>query len=109
VLTHLFDKGWPGAAHRVLRNSTIRMWEAAGCPAPGSRPGEHDQVAATLGGAPIERYSDVIPSLGVTGDLEALALYAGETAARINDVLPASEIVRVLVRGASENEDAAQQ
>lgn len=31
--------GWPNAPHRVLRNRTFGMWEAAGCPPAGKRPG----------------------------------------------------------------------
>jgi nitronate monooxygenase len=97
LLTGLFDKGWPDAPHRVLRNSTVRMWEAAGRPAPGGRPGEGEVVATTADGTPVERYSDIIPTRGLVGDLEALALYAGKSSARICDVLPAGEIVRRLV------------
>ena len=98
VLTRLFDKGWPDAPHRVLRNSTVRLWEAAGSPPPGRRPGEHDRVATDAAGRPIERYSDTIPAPGVLGDLEALALYAGEGAARIDRISSAAEIVRDLTR-----------
>ncbi|HVB39044.1 MAG TPA: nitronate monooxygenase, partial [Vicinamibacterales bacterium] len=72
VLTRLFNKGWPDAPHRVLRNSTVRAWEAAGRPAPGARPGEYDEVAVGAGGRSIERYSDTIPTPGLRGDLEAL-------------------------------------
>ena len=93
LLTCLFDKGWSGAPHRVLRNSTVRMWEAAGRPPPGARPGEHDRVAVGAEGTPVERYSDVIPTSRVTGELEALALYAGESCARVHDVAPAADIV----------------
>jgi len=35
----LFDRGWPDAPHRTLRNSTVEAWEQAGRPASGSRPG----------------------------------------------------------------------
>ena len=100
VLTTLYDKGWPEAPHRVIRNSTVRAWEAAGCPEPGNRPGERDVVATAADGTPVERYSDVIPTRGVSGRLEELALYAGESAARIGEVLPAAEIVARLVHQA---------
>lgn len=100
LLTGLFDKGWPSAPHRVLRNSTVRAWEAAGRPEPGGRPGEHDCIAVDARGTGIERYSDTIPTRRVSGELEALALYAGESSARIFDVLPAAEIVERLVREA---------
>ena len=35
VLSICFQDGWPNAAGRTLRNRTVDMWEAAGCPAPG--------------------------------------------------------------------------
>jgi len=103
LLTELFDKGWPGAPHRVLRNSTVRRWAAAGYPAAGSRPGERDVVAHTREGAPVERYSDVIPTGDMTGDLEALPLYAGESSAFVDDILPAAEIVQRLVHDAADS------
>jgi nitronate monooxygenase len=31
----LFDRGWPDAPHRTLRNSTVEAWERAGRPASG--------------------------------------------------------------------------
>ena len=37
-LEELFDIGWPNAPHRVLRNSTVAAWEAAGRPATGTAP-----------------------------------------------------------------------
>jgi hypothetical protein len=49
-------------------------------------------------GRAIERYVFAMPRADMKGDLEALALYAGEGAARIREVLPAAEIVRVLTR-----------
>ena len=52
---NLFDGGWANAPHRVLRNSTVRDWEAAGRPPSGRRPGEGEslrghQAAAKLTG-----------------------------------------------------------
>ena len=87
----------PREGRSLLRNSTVRMWEPAGCPGPGERPGERDQVAIQPDGTPIERYSDVIPTGDLQGNLEALALYAGQSSERINDVLPAKDIVAQLV------------
>ena len=45
VHTTIFDRTWPGAPHRVLRNSTYRAWEEAGQPPHGQRPGENDVLA----------------------------------------------------------------
>jgi nitronate monooxygenase len=38
VLTVCFQDGWTNAPHRVLRNRTLEIWEAAGCHPPGSVP-----------------------------------------------------------------------
>jgi NAD(P)H-dependent flavin oxidoreductase YrpB (nitropropane dioxygenase family) len=100
VHTTLFDGGWPDAAHRVLRNSTVRAWEAAGCPIPPHRPGENEIVAFTADGHPIPRYSDIIPVADTTGDVEALAMYAGQSAALVRDVASTSEIVSKIVADA---------
>lgn len=92
----LFDGGWPDAPHRVLRNSTTRLWGAAGQPRV-ERPGESEVVAHFADGRPIERYSDIIPLPGMTGDVEGLAMYAGQSVGLVEDVLPAEQIVQQLV------------
>src|SRR4029077_9136932 len=53
----LYDVDWPGAAHRALRNATAQAWQAAGCPPPGSRPGEGETIARAADGAPVVRYT----------------------------------------------------
>lgn len=95
----VFDIGWPAAPHRMLRNSTVRAWEAAGRPAPGVRPGEGDLVARYPDGRPVVRYEDMIPVEGMTGDLEALALYAGCSVDAVPDTRPAARIVAELATG----------
>jgi len=94
VHSSLFDVGWPAAPHRTLRSSTVRRWEEVGRPEPGRRPGEGEAVAARPDGTEIVRYSSADPELGATGDLEALAHYAGQSAGLIHEVLPGGEIVR---------------
>ena len=94
VLSTAFDGEWPGAKHRVLRNETVERWEEAGRPEPGSRPGEGDEVARMAEGFSIPRYSAMLPAAGVEGDLDALALYAGQSTGLVHDVLPAGEVVR---------------
>jgi nitronate monooxygenase len=91
VLTGLFDIGWP-APHRVLRNSTYERWEAAGRPPTGSRPGEGDPVARGHG-ATLPRYAVNMPRVDVDGDVEAMALYAGQGVGAIESEQPAGEIV----------------
>jgi nitronate monooxygenase len=89
----LFDVGWPNAPHRVIRNSTVRAWEAAGRPSSGQRPDAGDVLATGPDGSPIPRYSPVHPIAGMSGNVEALPLYAGMGVEHATDVIPASEII----------------
>jgi NAD(P)H-dependent flavin oxidoreductase YrpB (nitropropane dioxygenase family) len=97
----LFDGGWPDAPHRTLRNSTVEAWERAGCPAPPARPGEGELVARGADGRPIQRYAADAPVADATGDVEALALYAGQSAGVVKHARSAAAIVQELVAGAA--------
>ena len=100
VCCSVFDRGWPNAPHRVLRNSTIIAWEASGRPPAPNRPGEGDVVGATPTGTPLLRYGFGIPVAGTTGDVEAMAMYAGAGVGHIHACEPAADIVRALLPGA---------
>lgn len=100
VRTELFDIGWPDQPHRVLRNSTVEAWEAAGRPASGDRPGEGESIGEYPWGAAIPRYGDDLPVDGATGDDEAMANYAGQSAGMTASVRPAGEVVEELVASA---------
>ena len=90
----LFDVGWPDAPLRSLRNGTWEAWRAAGEPPPGARPGEGETVARGEDGRPIVRYSNDAPVAGASGDIAAMALYAGQGVGLASRVQPAAEIVR---------------
>lgn len=94
VHTELFDLGWPNAPHRALRNSTYDLWDAAGRPKSGSRPGEGEVVARQGDGTPLLRYSDECVKAGATGSIEATCLYAGQSAGLVHDIVPAGDLVR---------------
>jgi nitronate monooxygenase len=96
-LEELFDIGWPKAPHRVLRNSTVAAWEAAGRPATGKRPGEGDVVARSKSRGPIVRYRPAPPAADAEGDIDAMALYAGQSVALVHKRQPAAEIVREII------------
>lgn len=100
VHSSLFDIGWENSPHRTITNSTWRRWKEAGGPSPGARPGEGETVAWDESGEPIGRYDASYPSTGWTGDVEATALYAGQTVGLVREVLPAAEIVARLVEEA---------
>ncbi|UPW01856.1 nitronate monooxygenase [Halorussus gelatinilyticus] len=86
----LFDEGWPGVPHRVLRNSTLERWQDAGEPPRGERPGEDEVVAETADGDSIARYEDSLAVPEVTGDVEAIPLYAGQSAG-LTESVPSAE------------------
>lgn len=105
VHTMLFNVGWPGGAHRVLRNKAIAEWEAAGRPPSGTRPGEGQIVGRmTVDGAmtDVPRYFVGNPMTDFDGDVEYTALYAGESCELVRDVKPAVAIVRDVVKEAEE-------
>ena len=88
ALTELFNVGWPASPHRVLRNTTYEAWEAAGGPRSGERPGEGEEVVRG-----IPRYAANMPLAGMEGDVEAMAMYAGQSVGAITEVEPAAAIV----------------
>src|ERR1700719_4010009 len=104
VLNTLYDVGWPHAPHRTLRNKTIEKWEAAGRPPSGSRPGEGTSIGhrRLSSGEIVEwpRYAIGTVPPEFDGDWEYAPLWAGESCSVVNDVKPAGEIVRDLVRDA---------
>ena len=96
VYTHTFDGGWPGAPHRVLRNPTVTRSES-GAAGTAGRPGEGEVIGHYAGGAPVLRYGADEPLAGMDGEVGAMALYAGESAALVHDVPAAASLVRDLV------------
>lgn len=99
LLSTVFSGGWH-ATGRTLRNSTVDMWEAAGRPEAGQRPGEGEVIARDADGTPVERYSAIGPYAGVTGDLEGLSNWAGQSVGLVDRVQPAAEIVMELAADA---------
>ena len=97
----LFDRGWPDAPHRTLRNSTARAWERAGRPPAPERPGEGEVIAHAPDGSRLYRYGTDPAVGGTSGDVEALALYAGQSAGLVKHVLPAAAIIDELTGDAA--------
>jgi nitronate monooxygenase len=96
VLTDVFVLNWPAhAAVRVIGNSVTSKlgFELLGHD-PDSLPRE---VIAHEGERPLYRFSTDSPSRITTGDLEAMALYAGQGAGVITDIVPAGERLRRIV------------
>jgi len=93
-LENLFDVRWPNAPHRTLRNRTVDVWEAAGRPPSGERPGEGDTIATSRSVGPIVRYQSYTPGADAEGDIDALSLWAGQGVGLVSKLQPAGEIVR---------------
>jgi len=97
IHTTLFDIGWPDAPHRVLRTEVVDEWERAGRPASGNRPGEGVPVVTIRRPdieVPVVNYTVMPPTDFTEGEIERLALYAGQSCSLIKEILPAGEIVR---------------
>jgi nitronate monooxygenase len=92
VHTDLFAINWPpNSPVRVLKNSVTA---AAGDKLWGYHPDDLPrEVIGDEDGAPVYRYNTASPLKVTTGDLEAMALYAGDGAGRVDAIRPAAEIV----------------
>jgi len=92
VHTDIFAINWPpNSPVRVLQNSVTA---AAGDKLWGYHPDKLPrEVIAAEDGWPIYRYNTASPLKVTSGNLEAMALYAGDGAARVTGIRPAREIV----------------
>jgi NAD(P)H-dependent flavin oxidoreductase YrpB (nitropropane dioxygenase family) len=101
----LFNVGWDNAPHRALKNKTYEMWDAAGRPPVGKRPGEGDIVGTfhlPWGEQSSERYESAMLIPAFDGDPEDVVMWVGLSVDSVNDVKPAGQIVRDLVRETEE-------
>ena len=103
VLNELYDYDWPDAPHRTVRNKTYEVWQAAGCPPRGSKPGEGTSIGRRTNamGERVEwmRYAVGTAPPDFDGDIEYAPLWAGESCSVVNDIKPAADIVHDLVYG----------
>ncbi len=103
VYTYVFDGGWPGAPHRALGNSTIARGKSAETVgASANRPGEGDVIGHFADGTPVFRYAADEPLAGMDGEVEAMALYAGQSAALVHDLPSAADLVAGLMSRSGE-------
>lgn len=108
VETTLFDGGWPDSPHRVIRNSTVANWEAAGCPPSGHRPGEGDVIFNFPDGKQLLRYDVSTPWDSMGENWEVGPLYAGMSASLIHEIASVDQIVSRTVAEAQSSIRAAQ-
>jgi nitronate monooxygenase len=107
VLTELFGVGWPSATHRVIWNEVCERWLSSDTRGPAwvraaqralsvlPQAALEPLVTQQRPGLPL--LGPYAPTAGGPGNLlDAGALYAGETVARLHDVRPAGQLVREL-------------
>ena len=106
LLTQAFHINWPpGASVRVLANSVTRGERGDPC----RQEGEKIQIGDEAG-RPVYLFSTDSPLRTTSGDLEAMALYAGQGVDRVTAVVPAAHRLRSIVaeaEGALTNNSAA--
>jgi nitronate monooxygenase len=83
-VTEAFGVGWPNAPHRVL------------CSAITAAEGLDDETVGAHGDWPVPRFSATPPRRETTGEIRAMALYAGESVEAVKRVQSAAEIVAEL-------------
>ncbi|MEZ4863678.1 MAG: nitronate monooxygenase [Caldilineaceae bacterium] len=93
IYTEAFSTGWPNAPHRVLRACV-----AAADAFQGEIVGAHE-TPLTGEQKPIHRFQSVTIRKVVTGTIEAMPHWAGESVGGVKKLQPAAEIVHELVGG----------
>jgi NAD(P)H-dependent flavin oxidoreductase YrpB (nitropropane dioxygenase family) len=87
VLTGAFANGWPDAPHRVLASAVAAAERLAGRP------------VATIDERELPAFAPVPPTRQARGEIEAMAMYAGESVDAVTARQPAAEIVAELSAG----------
>ncbi|MGH3070764.1 MAG: NAD(P)H-dependent flavin oxidoreductase [Gaiellaceae bacterium] len=101
----LFDGRWPNVAHRTIKGRTFAEWDDAGRPPRGSRPHEDEPIGihrTPWRDVEILRYDSFMMTPWFDGDVELGPLWAGESVALVDEILPAGEIVRRIAAEADE-------
>src|SRR5215469_9410467 len=98
VRTILFGHGWPNAPHRTLRTRFVEQWLGNEARAQESRADEPviGRTSIAEREIPIQRFMSLPPSNRVTGDIESMALLAGQTVGLVKEIKSAATIVREL-------------
>jgi len=88
VLTETFSVGWPHAHHRVLKScvNEVNSFE-------GEVVGERDLAGRKK---PVPKGSIALPTKETTGNIGAMALYAGESVGAVKEIKSAADILNEL-------------
>ncbi|KAK7302537.1 hypothetical protein RJT34_13429 [Clitoria ternatea] len=99
--TDVFGRArWPGAPHRVLQTPFYKEWRTL--PAHENEANKPVIGHSTINGVEkeIRLFAGTVPNKTTAGDLESMVMYAGQGVALIKEILPAGEVVKMLVEGA---------
>ncbi|XP_027366857.1 uncharacterized protein LOC113873079 [Abrus precatorius] len=99
--TDVFGRArWPGAPQRVLQTPFYKEWRSL--PAHETEVNQPVIGHSTINGEEkeIRRFAGTVPNMTTTGDLESMAMYAGQSVGLIKEILPAAQVVKRLVEGA---------
>ncbi|CAN6466807.1 unnamed protein product [Victoria cruziana] len=99
--TDVFGRArWPGASHRVLKTPFFNKWRHLS-------PDETEVDQPIVGHSTVHelekeipRFAGTAPNDATQGDIESMVMYAGQGVGLIKEILPAENIVRMLVDGA---------
>ena len=96
IRTVLFGNGWPDAPHRTLRTPFVDEWADRKRETQIFRPDELTVGRTIVAGAeiPVQRFVSLPPNLEATGDIDSMALLAGQSVGLVHEILPAAQIVR---------------
>lgn len=99
--TNIFGRArWPGAPHRVLRTPFFMDWRTL--PSDENETNQPIIGHSTVHGMEkeIHRFAGTVPNPTTTGDIESMAMYAGQGIGLIKEILPAGEVIERIVEGA---------
>jgi NAD(P)H-dependent flavin oxidoreductase YrpB (nitropropane dioxygenase family) len=94
VLTEAFSVMWPDAPHRVLQTAVVAAQALQD-----EFVGEAEHAGEKL---PVLRLSVISPGRTTTGNVEAMALYAGQSVGAVTEAVPAAQVVAEVAEGADE-------
>jgi NAD(P)H-dependent flavin oxidoreductase YrpB (nitropropane dioxygenase family) len=102
VVSTLFGQEWPDAPHRSLRTALVEEWLARDGTDEARRPDQpaigETRIANHL--VPLKRFMGFPPCAAAVGDIDQMCLAAGQSVGLVNDVQPAADILRDIMRQA---------
>ena len=104
VRTTLFGGGWPDAPHRVLRTRFVDEWIADEARGNANRDDEPEMAQMRMGEqtVSIRRFMVFPPTRDTAGEIESMALYAGQSVGMVERIEGAGDIVAKIVAEAAD-------